>query len=133
MTYLLAYDIGTTGVKTCLFEVDSAIRLLDCAGRSYPLYILENGGAEQDGDDWWNAMRESTAEVLARTGISPEKIAGISFCSQMQGLALVDKDGIPVHRPMSYMDQRAKEEIKKGIAYRIYGVVSCGNIPCVFP
>lgn len=117
MTYLLAYDIGTTGVKTCLFEVDSAIRLLDCAGRSYPLYILENGGAEQDGDDWWNAMRESTAEVLARTGISPEKIAGISFCSQMQGLALVDKDGVPVHRPMSYMDQRAKEEIKKGIAY----------------
>lgn len=117
MTYLLAYDIGTTGVKTCLFEVDSAIRLLDCAGRSYPLYILENGGAEQDGDDWWNAMRESTAEVLARTGISPEKIAGISFCSQMQGLALVDKDGVPVHRPMSYMDQRARAEIKKGIAH----------------
>lgn len=117
MTYLLAYDIGTTGVKTCLFEVDHSIRLVDSAGQGYPLYILENGGAEQDGNDWWNAMRESTAEVLRRTGIAPEKIAGISFCSQMQGLALVDKDGVPVHRPMSYMDQRAKDEIKKGIAH----------------
>ncbi len=117
MTYLLAYDIGTTGVKTCLFEVDRSIRLIDCASMGYPLYIMDNGGAEQDGDDWWNAMCVSTKELLARTGFDPANIAGISFCSQMQGLALVDQDGVPVHRPMSYMDQRAKEEIRKGIAH----------------
>ena len=29
MTYVLAYDIGTTGVKTCLFEIGSSITL-DC-------------------------------------------------------------------------------------------------------
>ena len=51
MKHLIAYDIGTTGVKTCLFEVDETIRLLGYAGKNYPLYILENGGAEQDGDD----------------------------------------------------------------------------------
>ena len=78
---------------------------------------MENGGAEQDGDDWWEAMCQTTQEVLKTTGIAPAQIEGISFCSQMQGLVLVDKDGIPVHRPMSYMDQRAKEEIKKGIAH----------------
>ena len=47
MKHLIAYDIGTTGVKTCLFEVDDSIRLLGYAGKNYPLYILENGGAEQ--------------------------------------------------------------------------------------
>ena len=119
MKYLLAYDIGTTGVKTCLFEVDHSIRLMECTGRSYPLYILDNGGAEQDGNDWWNAMRESTGEVLKLSGISPQQIDGISFCSQMQGLILADKEGVPVHRPMSYMDQRAKEEIRKGIAHGV--------------
>ena len=46
-SYILAYDIGTTGVKTCLFEVDKSIKLLASASRSYPLYILEGGGAEQ--------------------------------------------------------------------------------------
>ncbi len=117
MKYLLAYDIGTTGVKTCLFEVNQTIRLLEYAAKSYPLYILDNGGAEQDGNDWWKAMCESTAEVLKKTNLSPEKIAGISFCSQMQGLVLTDRNGVPVHRPMSYMDQRAKEEIRKGIAH----------------
>ena len=116
MTYLLAYDIGTTGVKTCLFGVEKTIELLASASRSYPLYILPDGGAEQDGDDWWRGMCESTRELFTKTEIKPEQVAGISFCSQMQGLILADRDGVPVHRPMSYMDQRAKAEIKKGIA-----------------
>ena len=119
MKYIIAYDIGTTGVKTCVFEVEKTIRLLGGASRNYPLYVMPDGGAEQSGDDWWNAIAESTKETLDSVGISPEDIGGISFCSQMQGLALVDKDGVPVHRPMSYMDQRAKEEIKKGIAYGV--------------
>ena len=116
MTYILAYDIGTTGVKTCLFGVDDTIKLLASASRGYPLYIMPDGGAEQDGDDWWRGMAESTAELFSSIDIKPEQVAGISFCSQMQGLVLADKDGVPVHRPMSYMDQRAKEEIKNGIA-----------------
>ena len=117
MTYVLAYDIGTTGVKTCLCSVDQSIKVIAGKSEEYPLYIVEGGGAEQSGDDWWNAMAKTTKAVLAETGIDAKDIAGISFCSQMQGLALVDKDGVPVHRPFSYMDQRAKEELKKGIAY----------------
>ncbi len=116
-TYVLAYDIGTTGVKTSLFLLDKTITPVASAQKGYQLYILENGGAEQDADEWWDAMCFTTHEVLARGGIEKEKINGISFCSQMQGLVLVDKDGVPVHRPMSYMDQRAEEEIREGIAY----------------
>ncbi len=116
MTYIVAYDVGTTGVKTCLFAVDKTIKLLAGKSCGYPLYILENGGAEQDGDDWWKAMCRSTRELFASVDVKPEQVSGISFCSQMQGVVLADKDGVPVHRPLSYMDQRAKEEIKKGIA-----------------
>ena len=117
MTYVLSYDIGTTGVKTCVFKVDEKIELVAGASRAYPLYILPDGGAEQDGDDWWNAMCQSTAEVLKKSKVRAKQIAGISFCSQMQGLVLVDKDGIPVHRPMSYMDQRSVKQLKKWMAY----------------
>ncbi|NLY87825.1 MAG: carbohydrate kinase [Clostridiales bacterium] len=116
MKYILAYDIGTTGVKTCLFEVDKTIKLTAAASKTYPLYILENGGAEQDSEDWWAAMAESTKELFAISELKPSDVSGISFCSQMQGLVLVDREGIPVHRPMSYMDQRATNEIKEGIA-----------------
>ena len=117
MTYVLAYDIGTTGVKTCLFEIGSSITLLAGDSEGYGLYIMEDGDAEQDADEWWAAMCHTTARLLAKTRTAPEQISGISFCSQMQGLVLTDRDGVPVHRPMSYMDQRATEEIRKGIAH----------------
>ncbi len=140
-TYVIAYDIGTTGVKTSLFALEKRIVPVAGAQQGYNLYILENGGAEQDGDEWWQAMCATTCEVLEKSGVPKEKIKGVSFCSQMQGLVLTDENGVPVHRPMSYMDQRAEAEIKEGMAYglqiaganisklltslRITGAVSC--------
>ncbi|MCR5544849.1 MAG: FGGY-family carbohydrate kinase [Lachnospiraceae bacterium] len=117
MAYILAYDIGTTGVKTCLFQIEDKIKLIAGATSSYNLYMVDNGGAEQDVEEWWSAMCISTKNVFDKTKIQPSQISGISFCSQMQGLVLVDKNGTPVHRPMSYMDQRATKELKEGIAY----------------
>jgi len=117
MTHILAYDIGTTGVKTCLFEFDKDIKLIADASEEYNLYILPDGGAEQDADEWWGAMCHTTKKVFEKTSVKPSDVKGISFCSQMQGLILVDENGKEVRRPMSYMDQRSKEEIKKGIAY----------------
>ena len=58
--YILAYDVGTTGVKTCLFSFDESIRLIEGTSQGYPLYVLPNGGAEQDGNDWWDAMCKTT-------------------------------------------------------------------------
>ncbi len=116
-TYVIAYDVGTTGVKTCVFAIGKTIRLLKGLTAGYGLYILPGGGAEQDADEWWSAMCRTTKTVLEELSMRPEQISGISFCSQMQGIVLVDKDGVPVRRPMSYMDQRAGEEIRKGIAY----------------
>ena len=118
MKYVIAYDIGTTGLKTCIFKIDKTIELISSDNNSYNLYVLDNGGAEQDAEEWWNAMCLSTKECFAKAKekVEPKDIAGISFCSQMQGLILVDKDGNALRRPMSYMDQRATKEIKEGIA-----------------
>ena len=119
MTYVLAYDVGTTGVKTCLFGIGESISLVASTQQGYGLYVLENGGAEQDADEWWEAMCATTRKLFKQSPMGPEDVAGISFCSQMQGLVLVDRDGHVIRRPMSYMDQRAKAEIRVGIAYGI--------------
>ena len=113
MEYAIAYDIGTTGVKTCLFKMDKEIELVDGAYEAYNLFILENGGAEQDAEEWWSALCSTTKSLLQKTGVIPEEIVGISFCSQMQGLVLVDKEGNAIRRPMSYMDQCSSEVMKK--------------------
>lgn len=117
MAYVLAYDIGTTGVKTCLFELEERITLRASAQEGYGLYLLENGGAEQDPEEWWQAMCRTTRELFGKTDVRPEQVAGVSFCSQMQALVLVDREGKTVRRAMSYMDQRAGAELKKGLAH----------------
>ncbi|MCH5191289.1 MAG: FGGY-family carbohydrate kinase [Oscillospiraceae bacterium] len=115
--YALAFDIGTTGVKTCLFKISDRIELISAASEGYKLYVMPGGGAEQEPDEWWAAMCSTSKTVIKKAKIDPAEIYGISFCSQMQGLVLVDKDGNAVRRAFSYMDQRATEELKKGIAY----------------
>ncbi len=112
---VITYDVGTTGIKTCIFEISDTIKLIMAAVEGYQLYIEENGGAEQDLKEIWNAMCSTTIKVIDNSKISPDSIQGISFCSQMQGLVLVDKNGEPVRRLMSYMDQRARRELKEGM------------------
>ncbi len=114
--YVISYDIGTTGVKSCLFEIGETINLISAAMEGYKLYILPDGGAEQDPEEWWQAMCSTTRTIFENCDVKPEQVEGISFCSQMQGLVLVDRNGVPVHRAFSYMDQRAKKQIKEGIA-----------------
>ena len=114
--YVITYDVGTTGIKTCIFEIAETIRLIASGVEGYKLFIEENGAAEQDLNDFWNAMCSTTRKVMEESGISGENIKGISFCSQMQGLVLVDRNGELIRRSMSYMDQRASRELKEGIA-----------------
>ena len=120
--HVITYDIGTTGIKTCLIEIDQEIKILASATVGYNLYVDDEtgikGGAEQDTDEWWDAMCRTTKTVFDKTpNVTKEQVEGISFCSAMQGLVLVDKEGNCIRRPMTYMDQRAREELKKGIAH----------------
>ena len=123
MLHVISYDIGTTGLKSCLFRIGKNIELLGGEYATYDLFILENGGAEQDTEQWWAAMCDSTKRLIEKTGVSPGEIDGISFCSQMQGLVLVDKDGKALRRPMSYMDQRAQKEME---ATQKHGITVAG-------
>ncbi len=116
---VIAYDVGTTGIKTCLFEIADKVKLVDAETAGYPLYILDNGGAEQDPHQWWEAMGSTTRRLLAKTDTDPAVIAGISFCSQMQGLVLVDQEGRPLRRAMTYMDQRARTEMRETMAHGV--------------
>lgn len=123
-TCVISYDVGTTGIKTCLFEISDEIKLIASAMEGYELYVMENGGVEQDPYDWWNAMCSTTKKLLDENNTYSERIEAISFCAQMQGLVLVDKEGEPVRRAMSYMDNRSSKELKSIMAngFQIAGV-----------
>lgn len=113
--YVIAYDVGTTGLKSCLFSIQKGrpIELVKGEMADYDLYVLENGGVEQNPDQWWEAMCTTTRKLLSAAGIDKSEINGISFCAQMQAVVLVDRDGNPVRNAMSYMDNRGKKQIEE--------------------
>jgi xylulokinase len=114
---ILSYDIGSTGCKTCLYELDEKLHLIDSALGEYELKTLPNGGAEQDPEDWWRAVAETTCAVMIRhTDVS---IAGIAFSAQMQGLVLVDRELKPLRLAMSYMDQRSGKQKADSVEHGI--------------
>jgi len=111
--YVLSYDIGTTGDKTCLYRIGPKLELVDSCVAEYPLQILPNGGAEQNVDDWWCAICETTNTILSRTKLERSEIRGIAFCCQMLGSIMVDSTGQPLRNPMIWLDSRATKQIEE--------------------
>ena len=112
---VIAYDVGTTGMKSCLFDISKEQGISYLAGEleEYALDILPNGGVEQYPDEWWQAMCISTEKLLNATNTSPEEIKGISFCSQCQTVVMIDESGNALRPSMSCMDARAHKEFDK--------------------
>lgn len=110
--FVIAYDFGTTNLKTCLFEIEASFRLAASATASYNLYVQENGGAEQDAEEWWQAVCSTTRELFTKSDVAPEQVAGLAFCAQMQGMVLVDEHCNVLRRPMNYTDRRGAGEFQ---------------------
>jgi xylulokinase len=107
--YILAHDLGTTGDKAVLFDVESG-QIVGNAFLGYPTNYVSATWAEQDPSEWWRAFCYATREVLARTGISSKEIAVISFSGQMMGCLPVAKNGEPLRAAIIWADQRAIAE-----------------------
>ena len=123
--YIIIYDFGTSSVKTCLFEIDSAIRLVVSSTAAYDLFISDDGGAEQDTEEWWTALCSTTRELFQKTEVRPEEIEGMAFCSQMQGAVFVDVNGNALRRPMNYLDQKGVREYRNCMGSGLIKVSGC--------
>lgn len=123
--YIIIYDFGTSSVKTCLFDVGEKITVAASSNASYGLRILENGGAEQDTEEWWRAIKKTTKELFVKSTVRNEEVSGIAFCAQMQGVVLVDENGKAVRPAMNYMDCRGVNEFKNCMGKGIIKVSGC--------
>ena len=108
MEYLLGIDLGTSGTKTVLFDCDG----IAIASRTieYPMYQPQNGWAEQEPEDWWNAARDTVRAVISESGVSAADIKGVGISGQMHGLVLLDENGKVLRRSIIWCDGRTQAE-----------------------
>jgi xylulokinase len=126
-TRILAFDVGTSGVKAALLEDR---RIVASAVRSYGLQTGNDGWVEQDLGEIRRAMGKASKAVLRKRGIKRTGIDAIAITAQMFNLVAVDKQGDPVLPMLSWLDSRASsraaalaEEISPADQFQLLGSV----------
>ncbi len=118
MKYLLGIDLGTSGTKTVLFDQNG--RGLCSATVEYPMYQPQNGWAEQDPADWYNAAVNTIKTVLEKSGVAAEDVVSMGISGQMHGLVMLDEQGQVIRPSIIWCDQRTAkecEEITEKVGY----------------
>jgi len=106
MPYILAHDLGTTGDKATLLDVNKG-QVLASTFEPYPTAYPRPGWAEQDPADWKRALVQGTRRLLDQSALPAHEVAAVSFSGHMQGALLVDRAGIPLRPAILWADQRA--------------------------
>ncbi|MCQ2428176.1 MAG: FGGY-family carbohydrate kinase [Clostridia bacterium] len=107
MVCLLGIDIGTSACKTALFDTQGNV--LASSTQSYPLFHPHPGWAEQNPEDFWDAVCRSIKEVLGISRINPASIAGIGVDGQSWSAIAVDGEGRVLCPDPIWMDNRAAD------------------------
>jgi len=102
---LIGIDIGTTSVKTVVF--DTRGNIISHAGQEYPTAYPHPNWAQQDPNDWWRAACRTLNRMFAENTFEANKIAGIGISCQAPTMVAVDKKGQPLHPALIWMDRRA--------------------------
>ena len=103
--YVIAHDLGTTGNKATLFDAEG--RLVGSTFYGYDTEFAHTGWAEQNAEDWWQAVCVTTRELLQKTGAKPGEIACLTFSGQMMGCVPLGRDARPLRSAIIWADQRS--------------------------
>jgi xylulokinase len=134
--YLVIFDVGTTAVKTVIFDVDGSI-----VGKAYQEYQTATpspGIVEQNPEDWWSALKTSAKKAFDLSKIDSKAVAGVGVITQRATVAPVDKNARVLYPAMTWMDDRsspsadvlAEQYPQRGEVYKILWLKD--NLPNVF-
>ncbi|MBZ6077880.1 xylulokinase [Microvirga puerhi] len=111
MSLFLGIDIGTSGVKSVLVDVDDRVMAEARAPlnvqRPRPLW------SEQQPDAWWQAVVQTLDDLATQDGAAMAAVEAIGLSGQMLGVALLDEDGRPLRPALLWNDGRAGAECEE--------------------
>ena len=105
---LLGIDIGGTGTKAGVFDLDGT--LIGSGYGEYQMISTVPGQAEHDAELWWQATVKAVRASLQ--GVDPAHIKAIGVgCTN--GLIAVDDQAKPIRPAIMLWDQRALPEVER--------------------
>ena len=127
--HLMGIDIGTTSVKTGVFDVLLEQKLSLTAD-----YTLESHGdtVEFESEKYWDIVKGEIEKAKAELGID-----ALAVDTQCETLILTDGQGNPVRKAIVWLDNRATKEAEEIEAHfgrqRVYEVTGQPEITATWP
>lgn len=109
-SYLLSIDLGTSGSKTALTTIYGDI--IDFEFEAVPLKLLDGGGAEQDPEDWWQAVIVTSKKLIGKNQVPADRIIGVCASTQWAGTVPLDGDGNHLMNAVIWMDSRGDRYVR---------------------
>jgi FGGY-family pentulose kinase len=129
--YALGIDAGTAGMRAGLFDLRG--QPLGFAEQVYPIAAPLPGCAEQQPEDWWQALVTSVQQCLARTPIDPAHVIGLAIDAPAT-ILLVNQGGEPLTPGLLPMDLRGVEQAGRLTATADPVLRYCGgSVPAEWP
>lgn len=111
MSYILAFDVGTTAVKAVL--VDWETGEMQYAKADCLLMQPKAGWAEQDADQMWEAVCQASVACIEKAAVDVCKIVGMVISAPWRHAILLDADHKPLRNSIIWMDGRAGAQAEK--------------------
>jgi xylulokinase len=112
--YLIAFDLGTGGNKAALFDAEGICHAE--AFVPYTTHYPRSGWHEQRPEDWWQAVVESTRQLLEKISakIHPNQIVACGISGHSLGAVPLDRHGKLLRQftPI-WSDSRAEEQARR--------------------
>ena len=108
MNYYLGIDIGTTGVKTVIFDAEGSPKGIGLA--EYTLETPKPDIVELDAEIYWESVKKALKQAIDAAQISPADIRSLAVTGQAETLIMVDSDGKPLRKAIVWLDNRAVDE-----------------------
>ena len=110
--YILALDEGTTSARSILFDKD--MNIVSMSQQEFPQIYPHPGWVEQDPMRIYATQYSSLTECIAKSGVSPDEIAGIGITNQRETVIVWDKNtGKPVCNAIVWQCRRTSDICEK--------------------
>jgi len=129
--YLLGIDNGSTVSKAALFDLKG--KEIAVASSKVETEYPHPGWTERNMETLWQGTARAIREVIAKSGVKPEEIAGIGNTGHGNGVYLLDKQGKPLRSGIQSMDSRAVDVVTEWNQRNLHDLVFPFTIQSFWP
>ena len=105
MPYLIGIDVGTQGLRVCVFDANGQkqVEAIEAFKTQFPAPQQ----VEQNPEDWWTAACRGLATVVQALGERAKEIKGLSYACTSCTAVVLDHEARPLRPALMWMDERA--------------------------